>query len=153
MGVHYDYFRAVDDATAKRLGQVVGGPAASGHPGTVETKWVDPQVRVGRLVARVREAEWSLDVARPTMVLPEEPAGPDNWDVPAVWLLSDQVRDDLASVTDARRVELGRWWATTEEFVMDRVDASYVDELCTSMLTLCRDARAESEHLYVWSSF
>jgi hypothetical protein len=151
MGVAFDYFRADDDGIARRVGGVLGGPVAAGHPGTIETKGVDPYVRVGHLYFRVRGRDWEYDDAIGSQVLPTEPIGPENWEEPTVERLSDQVRDTLAEVTDEDRRELGRWWATTEEFVRDRTDPAYVETLCAELLAMCRRARDDGQHVYVWS--
>ena len=151
MGVMYDYFRAADDDTAKSVGGVTGGPGVAGHPEVVETKWVDPTVRVARLYYRVLDRDWQLDPRLVTQVLPELPIGPDNFEEPTVERLADGLRDALAEVVEDDRSALGQWWATTEEFALDRVDATYVEELCGELLALCRHARDAGEHVYVWS--
>jgi hypothetical protein len=152
MGVLYDYFRAPDDTAATRLGQTVGGPVAAGHPGVVETKWVDPRVRVAQVLTHLQGIPWTYDASRVIRVMPQEEPGPDNWDVPTVERLADQIRDVLADVPVESRAEVGRWWATTEEFTRDRADPTYVEALCESILALCSDARDNGDHVYVWSS-
>jgi hypothetical protein len=152
MGVMYDYFRSADDDLAKRVGGVRGGPVAAGHLGVVESKGVDPHVRVGRLHFQVIYRPWQYDDSLATQVPPEVPIGPDNWEEPTVHRLSDQLRDSLAGVPDDRREEVGRWWAGTEGFVLDRVEPAQVVALCDALLTLCRDARDRDQHVFVWSS-
>jgi hypothetical protein len=152
MGVSYDYFRAALDETAQRAGEVVGGPVVAGSTGVVETKWVDPWVRVGRLHFQIAGRPWTYDGSVAVQVLPELPIGPDDWELPTVHRLSDEVRDSFASVADDDASDLGRWWAGTEEFVLDRADPTYVASLCIDLLTLCREARDAGEHVYVWSA-
>jgi hypothetical protein len=117
----------------------------------IETKSVDPWVRIGKVHCRLQHRDRTYDAGLVTQVLPEEPIGPDNWEEPTVLRLRDEVRDSLADVPDARD-ELGRWWSTTDEFALDRTDPAYVVELCDSLLGLCRDARDAGERVYVWSS-
>lgn len=152
MGVTYDYFRAADDEAAKRVGTVLGGPAVARHPFVVETKFVDPYVKIARLRFHVLGRPETHDLSSTTQLLPEAPVGPDNWGEPTLERLSDDLRDDLAGVPENDGDELGRWWATTEEFVRDGADASFVASLCVDLLRLCHDARARDEHVYVWSS-
>lgn len=149
MGVMYDWFRAGDDERAKRVGGVVGGPAAARHPGVVETTWIDPSVKVAQLHFHVLGRPEKFDVHIEERVLPEVPIGPDNWDLPTVGRLRDDVRDSLGGVPEDQYDELGRWWATIEEF--QGFDASHVADLCTSLLRLCREARERDEHVFVWS--
>jgi hypothetical protein len=144
MGVSYDYFSAADDDAARR-------PEAPGVG--VPTKWVDPQVRLGRLSAQARGVPWSLDECRGTRVLPVEAPGPEDWDVPTVERLPDGARDALAGVADADRPEIARWWATTEEFVRDGADRATVEVLALDLLALARDARETGAHLYVGTSW
>jgi hypothetical protein len=146
----YDYFRAADDEAAKGVGRVVGGPAVAGHPGVIETKWVEPHVRVGQLYFRALGREWHYDAGLAVQVLPEEPIGPDNFEEPTLERLSDEVRDTLAGLSEEQRAALGRWWSTSEEFTRDRTDPAYVEELCAQLVMLCRDARDHHEHVYVW---
>jgi hypothetical protein len=153
MGVHYDYFRAADDESARQVGSVLGGPAVIGARGVVETKWVEPVVRVGRLFARVTGADWSPRLMTLTQVSPDEPIGPDNWDTPVVQRLDERVRDALAGVPPPDRDELGQWWSQTEEFVLDRADPAVVAGVCDALLELCRDAAGNDDSVYVWTSF
>lgn len=153
MGVHYDYFRAADDGTAKAVGSRAGGPAVAGADGIVETKWVDPVVRGGQLYARVTETDWSPRTVALSQVAPDEPIGPDNWDTPTVQRLDDAVRDALAAVSHDGRDELGRWWSQTDEFVRDRADPAMVTGLCAALLDLCTHAAGTDESIYVWCSF
>lgn len=153
MGVHYDYFRAVDDDVARQVGAVVGGPTVAGASGVVETKWIEPVVRVGRLYARVTDADWSPRTMSLTQVSPDEPIGPDNWDTPVVQRLDDAVRDALAHVPPGDRGALAQWWSQNEEFVLDRAEPEVVLGLCDALLELCRDAVGNGECVYVWSSF
>jgi len=152
VGAAYDYFMAIDDGNAKALGRRLGGPVAAGHPGVVETTWVDPWVRVGQLYFHVLGQDWHYDESLATQVLPEVPIGPDNFEEPTLHRLSADVRDVLADVVADRRDVLGQWWSRTEEFLRDRADASYVERLCTDLLTLCRDARDTDRQVYVWGS-
>lgn len=150
MGATYDYFPASDDETGKELGRRPGGPVAAGHRGVVETKWVDPWVRVGQLYFHVLGRAWHFDESLATQVLPEVPIGPDNVEEPTLHRLSADVRDVLADVGVDQRDALGQWWSRTEEFTRDRADASYVESLCIDLLTLCRDARDTNQQVYVW---
>ena len=94
----------------------------------------------------------SYDGSLALQVHPQAPIGPEDWELPTVHRLDDAVRDSLASVAETDRSELGRWWATTEEFARDRGDPAYVASLCADLLTLCREAGDAGEHVYVWSA-
>ena len=63
--------------------------------------------------------------------------------------MSDRVRDDLASLADDRRDELARWWKTADELTVGPTETSYVDKMCSALLSPCRGARSGSEHVYV----
>ena len=150
MGVTYDYFRAADDGIAQRLGRELGGPVAAAHPGVVQTKWVDPWVRVGQLYFHLVGRDWHYDEGLATQILPDVPIGPDNFEEPTVHRLSLEVRDVIADVGDDARVAVGSWWWGTEEFTRDRAEPAYVEELCSRLVALCRDARDADEQVYVW---
>jgi hypothetical protein len=151
MGVSYDYFRAAGDESARHFADEPGGPAATGASDLVETTWVEPTVRVGKLFARVTASDWTPRTIALTRVSPEEPLGPDNWETPTVHRIDDAVRDALADVSPSDQEVLGRWWAQTEEFVLDRAEPERVVGLCDALLDLCREAARRDESVYVWT--
>ncbi|MDX6357553.1 MAG: hypothetical protein QOH37_607 [Nocardioidaceae bacterium] len=152
MGASYDYFRAAGDQSARQAADPPGGPSATAASGLVETTWVEPTVRVGKLFARVTDRDWTPRAVALIQVSPDEPIGPDNWETPTVHRFDDVVRDALADVPLSDQDALGRWWAQTEEFVLDRAEPEQVRRLCVALLDLCRKAARHDESVYVWSS-
>jgi hypothetical protein len=149
VGVLYDYFRAVDVATAIAI-VAKGGPASRGreHQGidVVEAKGVDDAVILGKLIALARGAEWDLKTSDSALVWTEDEAeGP--------WLtaLADSTRDTLGSIQDDQLDELAAGWSQIEEFT--RFSPVSADELrpgVVDFVGLARRALDAGDHLYCW---
>jgi hypothetical protein len=137
MSVNYDYFVASD-----------------GLPGNdvVDTRWVDPTVRLGQLYARLTDQCWMPRLVRTTRTSPLPSHGDGAWYLrPSIEKVADDVRDALAAVVDEQVPELGEWWAGTEEFRRDQVPAAEATALLAALVRLCDEGRQRDQHLYVLS--
>ncbi len=143
MGVNYDYFRAPDDASAAR---VLTRPRDSSTAAfdMVATKWIDPAVVLGKLVALVRDEPWDVDLVslRPC----GDGAAPDG---PVLCECGQDLRDTLADVTDGRVAGLAAEWAVVEELSSMPGPAGNLVELVVDLVALARRARDARERLYV----
>ncbi|TCC00185.1 hypothetical protein E0H26_00295 [Micromonospora zingiberis] len=150
MGVLYDYFRAVDDATAVQLmADLDGGPVVTvdGRPGidAIDLKGIDPAVTLGQLVALARGVPWQDDLVGERLLWNAGEEGP--------WLtsLDDTTRDTLASITPAQLPELSAGWGRTEELAWDGpLPADQMQPVVEAVAALARRARDAGESLYCW---
>jgi hypothetical protein len=166
MGVEFDYFRSPEAKTAKQAIDRLGGPlfpepAFDG----VEAKWIDPCVKLGKLVALIRGVPYELDMVRTIGVWPlpesapkteeEYDALPDDspWkdDGPLLEELDVQTRDTLASVDDGQVPALAAQWVQIEEF-HNAADLEYMRSLIQELVDLARRARNSGDQLFCWSN-
>ena len=128
MGVIFDYFRAPDAKAAAQAMDRQGGPLLP-EPAFdgVYTKWIDPQVILGSLVAFIRGTPYTLEMVRTKGVWPPPESAPQNeeeydalpddspWkEGPFLEELDVETRDTLASVNDGRIADLAAQWAQIE---------------------------------------
>jgi hypothetical protein len=156
MGNLNDYFRAADDGAAAETGDWLTGPLAPGEAGRppfdgVDAKGIDGTVILGQLIAIARQVEWSVDLVSEEMIFPSSEELTGGEEGPWVSRLSDQARDALADIDDARFDDLARRWAQIEEFG-GYVEAATIEPVIAQLAGLARRARAAGEHLYCWSS-
>ncbi|GLX00547.1 hypothetical protein [Microtetraspora sp. NBRC 16547] len=170
MGVFYEYYRAADrEAAVVQPGcpRVVADPSRE-FPAfdVVETKWIEPKVILGQLVAFIGDADFSLDlVGMVTLYPPPEgaPKSEEEWaalpedspyvEGPGIEELTVNVRDVLAGADDARLPLVAERWSKIEElshFGPD--DGAYMLSLVGDLVELARRAKASDEMLYCWSS-
>lgn len=162
MGVHYEYYRAADrvSATVRPEHTRVIGVLSRGVPefDVVETKWIDPEVCLGKLVAFAGEVDYSADLVE-TVELYPPPEGaphalPEDFpyrDGPAIVELLVNVRDVLAGVDDARLPALAEQWAAIEEFSRFTYDdEGYTLSLVKDLVGLARRAKENDQLLYCW---
>lgn len=149
MGVLFDYFRAVDDATAVRLMDGLdGGPIAvpDGSVDTADLRGIDPWVLLGQLVSLARGQEWDTGTVRTELLWPEaEDTGP--------WLISldDGVRDTLAGLTAEQMADLAAQWARIEELGLGEDEpGDLMLPIIEEIAGLSRRALAAGDHLYCW---
>ncbi|GAA2599790.1 hypothetical protein GCM10010399_33220 [Dactylosporangium fulvum] len=148
MGVLYDYFRAADDASAiKLIEDLVGGPAGnSSTVDAIDLKGIDPTVTLAELVCFVRGIEWNVNVVEEHLVWSRaEAEGP--------WVLSigDDVRDALASITEAQMPSLSARWGRTEELAWHGpLPDDTMLPVIENISALARRARDAGDHLYCW---
>ncbi|GAA1641226.1 hypothetical protein ACFQY4_22045 [Catellatospora bangladeshensis] len=151
MGVLFDYFRAVDDATAVHLMDgLEGGPIAvpDGSVDAVDLRGIDPYVRLGQLLSLAREVEWEWDTARTGLLWPEEDQDDS---VPFLLSLGDGARDTLAGLTAEHMADLSAQWARIEEpGAADGEPAGPILPFIEEIAGLARRAQAAGDHLYCW---
>lgn len=170
MGVLYDYFRAPGTAVALAVADRPGGPLD--EPGDefavdgVATKWIDPHVVLGRLVASILQVPWNPALVSTVSVWPPEEGKPQTLeeynDLPEdspwqsdqfVEQLSTEVRDTLAGVDDARLHDLAAEWARIEEFsAFTSIEPGWLPALVHDLVALARRARQAGDQLFCWSS-
>ncbi|WP_144069996.1 hypothetical protein [Nonomuraea indica] len=168
MGVFYEYYRAPDRvaATVHPEHSRVIADASRGVPvfDVVETKWIDPMVVLGKLVAFACEVGWSVDLVETEDLYPPPEGAPrsdEEWDAlpedspyvdgPGIAELSVKVRDVLADVDDARLPALAEQWAAIEEFShFTDDDDGYMLSLIKDLVGLARRARESDQLLYCW---
>lgn len=151
MGVLYDYFRAADDAAAKRLmDELDGGPVVRGDMvvdvDAVDLKGIDPAVILAQLVAFIRQTEWAVDTVEDQLLWSGDEQGP--------WLSSidDAARDTLASISDDQFLSLSQRWSRIEELWLgEDVAGDEMVPVIEEIAGLARRARDAGEHLYCWS--
>jgi hypothetical protein len=156
MGVHFDYFRAEDDAQARASHELLGGPlgidAADRFDG-VATKGVFPDPHLELLVAHVSRVEYARG-PRTAWGLWPPPDTPPPTDETSLWLtdptverLATRIRDVLADVEPADVPALVDVWAG--DLSQPAADAARV---ITELRDLARRARDDGQELYCWSS-
>jgi hypothetical protein len=157
VGTIYDYFRAADATAALQAMDRPGGPLFP-QPSFdgVPAKRIDPWVVLGMLLAFVRGETWRVDTVEIWPLAETEPATRTDWDnLPddRPWLLEfgAQVRDDLASVDDARLPDLAARWAKIKEFD-GRMPVEDALSLIRDLAGLARRARACGDQLYCFTS-
>jgi len=168
VGVFYEYYRAADRAAAtvqpEHSREVAD--AALGVPefDVVVTKWVDPVVVLGQLVAFAGQVEYQLELVELVELYPPPEGAPrsaEEWealpedspylDGPGIMELSANARDMLADVDDARLPMLAEQWASIEEFShFTDDDDGYRLSLTKELVGLARRARDDDQLLYCW---
>ncbi|WP_157546648.1 hypothetical protein [Hamadaea tsunoensis] len=141
MGVEYEYFRAKDDTAAMELVDRLGEDGVE----SVYTKWIEPAVTVGSLVAYVRGSEWTEETVDLGPSLPEDGDEEGPW----TFSVDDGVRDTLALIEDERLRELAVWWSRAPELA--RSGMALEEELLpilSRLIQLARRAQAAELHLY-----
>ncbi|MGW2154551.1 hypothetical protein [Nonomuraea sp. NPDC001699] len=168
MGVSYEYYRAADrvEATVRPEESREIADASRGLPewDVVVTKWVDPEVVLGQLVAFAGQVVYSLGLVETVNLYPppeDAPRSDDEWaalpedspylEGPGIVELSAEARDTLAGVDDARLPGLAKQWAAIEEFsaFTDENDG-YMLSLTEELVGLARRARENGQALYCW---
>ncbi|MEU4477630.1 hypothetical protein AB0F68_06085 [Micromonospora sp. NPDC023966] len=151
MGVLFDYFRAEDDAAAVSLMENLdGGPVVASGDGAavdaIDLKGIEPTVTLGKLVSFVRGVDWEVNLVDLKLLWSrDEHEGP--------WLMSldGATRDTLASIDDARVLELSARWGRIDELAWggplpDDQMLPVIEEIAA----LARRARDAGENLYCW---
>ncbi|MFI9593579.1 hypothetical protein [Nonomuraea sp. NPDC052265] len=168
MGVYYEYYRAADRvaATVRPEQSREIADASPGRPewDVVVTKWIDPEVVLGQLVAFAGQVDHSLGLVGTVNLYPppeDVPRSADEWaalpedspylEGPRIVELSAEARDTLAGVDDARLPTLAKQWAAIEEFssFTDENDG-YMLSLTKDLVGLARRARENGQLLYCW---
>jgi hypothetical protein len=168
MGAFYEYYRAADRETAivrPEHSRMIADPSR-GVPefDVVETKWIDPAVILGRLVAFIGEVDFSADLVDtvPLYPLPEgAPQSDEEWDAlpedspylegPGIDELPVNARDLLAGADDSRLPAVAERWAKIEEFsYFSSVDGGYTLSLVEELVGLARRAKKDDQMLYCW---
>lgn len=153
MGVMHDYFRAPgDSAVVDAMDRDEGGPPGSWADGVVDTKFLDPAVVVGQLIAFIRDVPFSTGVARSRLIWPADPDPEFLMEHQGPWVeaLEDATRDTLAGAVDLP--ELAARWLRIEELDWPGASGDTLLPILTDLVALARDARAAGQHLYCWSS-
>lgn len=115
----------------------------------VDAKWIEPAVKLGKLVASALSVPWSAGLVAERLVWPEDGAEEDEG--PWVTELSDNVRDSLADIASWRIPDLVIEWAQIEEWG-GGADLEYLGEVLRELVGLSQRARDAGEHLYCWTS-
>ncbi|NUW46333.1 hypothetical protein [Nonomuraea rhodomycinica] len=167
MGVFFEYYRAADRAAAT-VGPEHSRELADASLGLPEfdvvvTKWIDPEVVLGQLVAFAGQVDYSLGLVQPVVLYPppeDAPRSDEEWEAlpedspyregPGIMELSADARDMLAGVADARLPALAEQWAAIEEFSRFTDDDGYMLSLTTDLVGLARRARDNDQLLYCW---
>ena len=170
MGAFYEYYRAADRAAAAAQPEHsrVIADATRGVPefDVVETKWIDPEVILGQLIAFASEVDFSVGLVETVDLYPPPEGAPrsaEEWDAlpedspymegPGIVELPVHVRDVLAGVDDARLPALAEQWAAIEEFSnFTDDDDGYTLSLIKDLVGLARRARKNDQLLYCWMS-
>ncbi|MFG1941346.1 hypothetical protein [Nonomuraea sp. NPDC048826] len=166
MSAMHDYYRAPDRATATWRPDRLRAPAEPlpGAPvfDVVDTKWIDPQVAIGELVALIGKVPYSDELVK-TVVLYPPPDGAPTTDVevealprdspylvgPQIEELPVRVRDVLAGFDDARLPDVARRWLTEDP--SDNPYERETRELVEGLVALARRAKESGQLLYCWS--
>ncbi|SFR13347.1 hypothetical protein SAMN04488564_103999 [Lentzea waywayandensis] len=140
MGVMYDYFAAPSDelAAATIDGGPVGGPFR-----TVETKWLDPVVVMGKLE--------ELLTGRPYDEVFEDPRCGDDLAIEddgerLVLTVTDGLRDGLAGTGEL--TDVAEAWSKIDE--LKRFDPVVLAEILHELKALAVEAVKNEERLYCW---
>jgi hypothetical protein len=171
VGVFYEYYRAADRAAAtiqpEQSREITDVSRGVPEFDVVVTKWIDPDVVLGQLVAFAGQVDYSLELVEMVVLYPppegapqsdEEldalPEGSPYLEGPGIMELSAKTRDTLASVNDARLPMLAEQWAAIDEFSHFTDDGDgYLLSLTKELVGLARRARDNDQQLYCWCSF
>ncbi|MFG1753448.1 hypothetical protein [Streptosporangium sandarakinum] len=168
MGVFYEYYRAVDRAAAtvqpEHFREIADASRGVPEFDVVVTKWIDPDVVLGQLVAFAGQVDYRLGLVETVVLYPPPEGAPrseEEWDAlpegspylegPGIMELSAKARDMLAGVDDARLPMLAGQWAAIEEFShFTDDDDGYMLSLTKDLVGLARRAREHDQLLYCW---
>ncbi|GAA0826560.1 hypothetical protein ACFQVD_28030 [Streptosporangium amethystogenes subsp. fukuiense] len=168
MGVFYEYYRAADRETAvvqPEHPRVIADPSR-GTPefDVVETKWIDPHVILGQLVAFIGDVDFSVGLVDTVALYPPPEGAPqsdEEWDAlpedspyldgPGIAELPVNARDILAGADDSHLPAVAERWAKIEEFShFTSVDVGYMLSLVEELVGLARRAKKDDQMLYCW---
>ncbi|MFI7146977.1 hypothetical protein ACIBO2_18830 [Nonomuraea sp. NPDC050022] len=170
MGVFYEYYRAADRAAAtvqpEHSREIADASRGVPEFDVVVTKWIDPEVVLGQLVAFAGQVDYSLGLVETVGLYPPPEGAPrsdEEWDAltedspylegPGIMELPAEARDMLAGVDDARLPMLAEQWAAIEEFSrFTDDDDGYMLSLTKDLVGLARRARENDQLLYCWCS-
>jgi hypothetical protein len=142
----YDYFRAADaDTVVALMDDTDGDPV----PEAVETKWIDPFVVLGKVVAFALDVPWSVHLVEGDLLWPADGEDPA-YDGPRVVTVGEPARDALAGVEDDRMPGLAERWSGVEELAGFGMTPEFLLALLAELVVLARTARASGESLYCW---
>ncbi|MFF5078830.1 hypothetical protein ACFY36_17390 [Actinoplanes sp. NPDC000266] len=151
MGVLTDYFRAPSvEAVQRELTLSDGGPLLSAYD-SVEAKWIDTSVVLGKLIAFIRDEPWHPHIVSDRLIWPEGGEQDTSHEGPWATILDDGTRDTLATIAPARVPSLGARWAAIEE-LQPNTDPLYFAELIRELSALADRARQAGEPLFCWMS-
>jgi hypothetical protein len=153
VGILFDYFSAPDRASATALQEHPDGlyrAAAARGAEVLALKGLTPHAHVRKLVGLLSGPSYEemffsgipIDlVPLPDLINSEES------DV-MVCELSNVMRDALADATESGLDDAGRFWATTEEFLLDGWDDELARSWAGELAALARRARDGEETIY-----
>ncbi|MEU6283368.1 hypothetical protein [Streptomyces sp. NPDC047028] len=160
MGVLYDYFHAIDHATA--VTQAIGpdGDWLRGTPleetgaDWIDAKGFDPNVVVAQLVAYAHGVSFSGEQDAPELIWPEPPCPEgESTDLDSPWntglvleQLPDRWRDVLATLPEDAVPMVAAQWYEIEE--VDFADYLHAKEAVAMFTALARRAQMAGAHLY-----
>ncbi|GAA0952734.1 hypothetical protein [Nonomuraea longicatena] len=168
MGAFYEYYRAADHAAAtsrpEHSREIADTSRGVPEFDVVATKWIDPEVALGQLVAFAGRVDYSLGLVETVELYPPPEGAPrsdEGWHAlpedspylagPAIAALPAQARDMLAGVDDARLPMLAEQWATIEEFSHFTADEDeFMLSLTKELVGLARRAKEHDQLLYCW---
>lgn len=167
MGVFCDYYRAADRQAAAEKPDFprVVAESIPGVPtfDAVDAKWIEPQVKLGQLVALVRDVPFSPELVQTITVYPPPEGAPatiEEWEAlpddspykegPGIEELPADVRDTLADIPDGRLGGLAEQWEQTEEFARRPPGEGYLLGVVTELRGLARRAQKEDQMIYCW---
>lgn len=166
MGVFYDYYRAEDRRSAVAYPDeprvVENRPPGTPDFDGVGTKWIDPNLVLGRLIAFARGVPYSSDLVETVPLYPPPENAPATLeerdrlpeDSPykegsSIEEIPQDVRDTLADIPDDRLTELAGKWAQIEEFISPP-DREGLMTLIRELRDLARRARKDDQMIYCW---
>ncbi|MFI9552092.1 hypothetical protein [Nonomuraea endophytica] len=170
MGVFYEYYRAADRAAAtvqpEHSREIADTSRGVPEFDVVVTKWIDPEVVLGKLVAFAGQVDYSLELVEMVVLYPPPEGAPRTdeelddlpedspyLEGPGIMELPAEARDMLADVNDARLRMLAEQWAAIEEFShFTADDDGYMLSLTKDLVGLARRAREDNQLLYCWCS-
>ncbi|MER5646144.1 hypothetical protein [Streptosporangium sp. NPDC002524] len=169
MSVFCEYYRAADRVAATvqpDRSRVIDDPeyGVAGFD-AVETKWVDPQVILGQLVAFIGGVDFSLGLVDAVPLYPSypdpAPQTDEEWDAlpedspylggAAIYELPVNARDILADADDSSLPAAAERWTKIEEFSSySSDDREYMVSLVKDLVGLARRAKEHDQLLYCW---
>jgi hypothetical protein len=144
----YDYFRAAGpDAVVAMMDDTTGASV----PDAVETKWIDPFVVLGQIIAFSLDEPWSIRLVGGGLLWPRGGRDPE-YDGPRVTSIGDRARDALADITEDRMPDLAERWSRVPELSGFGMTPDDLQPLLHDLVVLARTARANGQSLYCWIS-